>query len=103
MSRGGSQKSFARPQTQKKTPGNTGCLVSIERAAVLDPHVPRADALLGVGQGGAKKFRPPQTQNKTPGNTGCLVSIERSAVLDPHVPRADALLGVGQGQPVEHL
>ena len=40
-----------RPQTQKKTPGGTGCLVSIERAAVLDPHVPRADALLGVGQG----------------------------------------------------
>ena len=47
----GPQKSFARPQTQKKTPGNTGCLVSIERSAVLDPHVPRADALLGVGQG----------------------------------------------------
>ena len=47
----GAQKSFARPQTQKKTLGGTGCLVSIERAAVLDPHVPRADALLGVGQG----------------------------------------------------
>ena len=48
-----------RPQTQKKTPGNTGCLASYrESAAVLDPHVPRADALLGAGQGPAKKFCP---------------------------------------------
>ena len=63
----GPQKSFARPQTQKKTPGGAGCLASYrERAAVLDPHVPRTDALLGAGQGPAKKFCPPQTQNKYP-------------------------------------
>ena len=48
----GHKKVSPRPQTQNKTPGGTGCLASYrERAAVLDPHVPRADALLGVGQG----------------------------------------------------
>ena len=52
------------PRRKKRHPATPDVLFLIERAAVLDPHVPRADALLGVGQGSAKKFCPPPEAKK---------------------------------------
>ena len=68
------------PEAKKDTRRHRMSCFFIERAAVLDPHVPRADALLGVGQGqpeeAQKSFARPQTQKRHPAAPDVLLLIE---------------------------